>query len=164
MFIELFLLAALLIAVVWMMRGGKSAALENPVIIQSPGKYHITLAPRLSSAQSFIENIAEQFQPATSSEFATQYFEVSDSKIVAQVGQLYLLAIALRRGVLYFQAINPQPLLSDASGHLKTIQAFSDAVLVNRPLSAVSDEQSVKELESMIELTANQLKINVKPL
>lgn len=161
---ESLLLLTLVTLVILTIRRGKPVVLDNPVIIQRAGQYHITLAPQLNRAQAFIENIATQFPLASSDEFSTQYFEVRDPKVFSQGQNFYLLAIALRSGMLYFQAINPQPLLCDADSHLKTVQKFSDTVLALHPLAGLSDEQSIKNLESAIESAAQPLKIDVKPL
>ena len=56
--IELIILVILIALIVLAIRSGKSAALENPLIIERAGQYHITLAPQLNLAQSFIEAIA----------------------------------------------------------------------------------------------------------
>ncbi|MEQ1589455.1 MAG: hypothetical protein ABL902_03775, partial [Gallionella sp.] len=73
----------------------------------------------------------------------------------------YLLAVALRGGMLYFQAINPQPLLYDADSHLKNVREFSDKVMALHPLAGTSDQKSVENLEAAIEAAASQLKIEV---
>lgn len=138
--------------------------LDNPIIIQRPGQYHITLAPQLNRAQTFIEQIAKQFSELSpgQGEFSTQYFEVHDSNVIAQGESFYLLAISLRGGVLYFQAINPQPLLYDADSHLKTVRKFSEAVLALHPLIGTSDGQGVINLGNAVEAAASQLQIGVK--
>ena len=162
--VESFLLLCLITIVFLTIRRGKPVVLDNPVIIQRAGQYHITLAPQLNRAQAFIESIAKQFPLQTSNEFATQYFEVRDPVVFAQGEHFYLLAVALRGGMLYFQAINPQPLLHDADSHLKTMREFSDTVLALHPLARLSDTQSLKNLESAIKSAAQLLKIDVKPL
>ncbi len=161
---ESLLTLTLLTLIYLTIRRGKPVILDNPVIIHRSGQYHITLAPQLNRAQDFIENIAKQFSLATSKEFSTQYFEVRDPKVFAKGEDFYLLAVALRGGMLYFQAINPQPLLYDADSHLKTVREFSDKVMALHPLAGLSDEQSIKNLESAIESAAQPLKIDVKPL
>jgi hypothetical protein len=160
---ESLLTLTLLTLIYLTIRRGKPVILDNPVIIQRPGQYHITLAPQLNRAQNFIEQIIKQYALITvqQGEFATQYFEVSDPKVFAQGETFYLLAVALREGVLYIQAINPQPLLHDADSHLKTVRAFSDKVMALHPLAGTSDEQSVKNLQIAIETAASQLKIEV---
>jgi hypothetical protein len=160
--VESFLLLCLITIVILTIRRGKPVILDNPVIIQRPGQYHITLAPQLNRAQAFIENIAKQFPLAAANEFSTQYFEVRDPNVFAQGEDFYLLAAALRGGMLYFQAINPQPLLHDADSHLKTVREFSDKVMALHPLAGASDQQSAKNLRAAIELAASQLQIIVK--
>lgn len=162
--VESFLLLCLVTVVILTIRRGKPVILDNPVIIQRSGQYHITLAPQLNRAQTFIENIAKQLPLASSNEFSTQYFEIRDPKVFAQGEDFYLLAAALRGGTLYFQAINPQPLLHEADSHLKTVREFSDKVMALHPLAGISDEQSVKNLQAAIESAAQPLKIDVKPL
>ena len=163
---ELLLLLVIVTLVVLAIRGGKPVVLDNPVIIERAGQYHITFAPQLSRAQNFIEQIVKQYSsaPVRHSEFATQYFAVTDPKVFSQGESFYLLAIALRGGVFYFQAINPQPLLRDADSHLKAVREFSDKVLALHPLAGLSDEQSVKNLQSAIDVAASQLNIDVKAM
>lgn len=160
---ESLLTLTLLTLIYLTIRRGKPVILDNPVIIQRPGQYHITLAPQLNRAQNFIEQIIKQYAliSVQHGEFDTQYFEVSDPKVFAQGETFYLLAVALREGVLYIQAINPQPLLHDADSHLKTVRAFSDKVMALHPLAGTSDQQSVKNLQIAIETAASQLKIEV---
>lgn len=140
--------------------------LENPVIIQRPGQYHITLAPQLNRAQTFIEQIAKQFIQlhAPESDLLTQYFEVRDPKVFSQGESSYLLAIALRGGLLYFQAVNPKPLLHDADSHYKTLREFSGAVLQHHPLTEPADELWVEKLRDSVDAIAGQMKIAVNTL
>ncbi len=58
--IELIILVILITLVVLTIRSGKSVVLENPLIIERAGQYHITLAPQLNLALPFIEAIAKQ--------------------------------------------------------------------------------------------------------
>jgi hypothetical protein len=234
--VELPLLIIIVILIVLAMRRGKRVVLESPVIIQRSGQYHITLAPQLGGAQTFIEKIAGQFsqslppdghgrnataddeasharnpryalplpnpdgttsqstKPASGQvagylpqagraerggrsranellrEFSvqgdlpTQYFEVSDPGVFSQSGSSYLLAIALRGGVLYFQAINPQPLLNDADSHYKTLRKFSESVLQHHPVLEPADQQWAEKLRLAVDAIAAQLQIVVKTL
>jgi hypothetical protein len=163
---ESLLLLTIVTLVILTIRRGKPVVLDNPVIIERAGQYHITLAPQLNRAQNFIEQIVKQYplDIARQSEFATQFFEVTDPKVFAQGESFYLLAISLRGGVLYFQAINPQPLLHDADSHLKTVREYSRAVMAFHPLLGSSDQQGVKNLETAIGTAARQLQIGVKIL
>lgn len=163
---ELLLLITLVTLVVLTIRRARPVVLENPVIIQRPGQYHITLAPQLNRAQTFIEQIAKQFTQLhpPESDLPTQYFEVRDPKVFSRGQSSYLLAIALRGGVLYFQAINPQPLLRDADSHYKTLREFSESVLQHHPLSEPADELGGEKLRVSVDTIAGQLKIAVKAL
>jgi hypothetical protein len=228
---ESLLLITLITLVVLTIRRARPVILENPVIIQRHGQYHITLAPQLNRAQTFIEQIAKQFtqlhppdghgsnatpddetcharfplpnpdgttshstKPASGQvagylpqagraerggrsraneslrgffvkgDLPTQYFEVRDPKVFSQGESSYLLAIALRGGVLYFQAVNPKPLLRDADSQYKTLREFSESVLKLHPLSEPSDELVAEKLRAAVDTIASQLKIAVKVL
>lgn len=158
---ELLLLATLIALVILTIRRGKPVVLDNPLIIQRSGRYHITLAPQLNRAQTFLENIAKQFAESGSQAGDTpvQCFEVQDLD-----ASCYLLAVALRGGMLYFQAINPQPLLRDADSHLKTLRDFSEAVLELHPLVPPTDDHAAGLLRDAVESAARPLKIAVKIL
>lgn len=164
--VELFILIIIVTLVVLAIRGGATAVLDGPLIIQRPGQYHITLAPQLARARTFIENIAEQFAESgyQADDVATQYFEVNDPDAIAQGKDRYLLAVAVRGGMLYFQAINPQPLLRDADSHLKTIREYSEAVLVRHPPGEHTDRQVAEALCRAVEGAARQLQIGIKKL
>ena len=165
MFVELFVLVLLTILVVLIIRGGKIAALEKPLIIQSPGRYHITLAPQLERAQTFIEQITGQFARShLQQDLPGQYFEVRDPDVLEKEGKFYLLAVSYRGGLLYFQAINPQPLLRDSDSHLKQVREFSEAVLALRPLKHPAGSDEAAKLRGAVEMAAQQLRISVKPL
>jgi len=166
MLVELFILVLLTTLVVLGIRGGKSAALDKPLIIQSPGRYHFTLAPQLDRARNFIEQIAGQFAEAhpLPGDVPGQYFEVRDPDVLAQEGKFYLLAASYLGGLLYFQAIDPQPFLRDSDSHLKQVREFSEAVLALHPLAHPADGDGVAKLRRAVDLAARQLKISVKPL
>jgi hypothetical protein len=138
---ELFFLILLVSFVVVAIKRGKPVILDTPVIISRAGKYHITLAPQLNRAQSFIEQIAAQLAslepPLLSSD--SVFFSVRDAKICPTGEPLYLLAVTVRGGVSYFQAILPQPLLHDRDSHYQTVSEFAAAVLLEQPVTEVSD-------------------------
>ena len=163
---ELLLLTAIVTLVILAIRRSESVVLDSPLIIRRPGQYHITLAPQLDRAQTFIEHIAGQFAGSGCPvrDVSTQYFEVHDATMFAQGERGYLLAVAVRGGMLYFQAINPQPLLRDADSHFKTLCEFSEAVLQQLPLPELADGQGVDELSGAVEAAAGQLNIAVKVL
>jgi hypothetical protein len=166
MLVELFILVILITLVVLVIRGGKSEALDKPLIIQSPGRYHITMAPQLERAQTFIEQIAGQFGQTSplQGDIPGQYFAVHDPEVMAQEGNFYMLAVSYLGGLLYFQAINPQPLLRDSDSHLKQVREFSEAVLALHPPAHPVDGDEVGKLRSAVDLAAHDLKIYVKPL
>jgi hypothetical protein len=163
---ESLLLITIITLVVLTIRRGRPVILENPVIIQRPGQYHITLAPQLNRAQTFIEQIARQISEShpPSGDLPGQYFEVRDPRVFSKGESSYLLAIALRGGVLYFQAVNPKPLIHDADSDYKTVREFSEAVLQHHPLSASLDEQWADKLRVAVDTIAGQLQITVKML
>jgi hypothetical protein len=75
-----------------------------------------------------------------------------------------LLAAAYRGGLLYFQAIYPQPLLRDADSHLKQVREYSEAVLALHPLMHPAERDEIDKLRSAVEMAAQQLNISVKTL
>jgi hypothetical protein len=163
---ESLLLITIITLVVLTIRRAKPVVLENSVTIQRPGQYHIILAPQLNRAQTFIEQIANKFilLHPPKGDLSSQYFEVRDPKVFAQGQNCYLLAVTLRDGMLYFQAINPQPLLHDADSHLKALREYSETVLQQHPHSEPADEQWAEELHDSVDTIAGQLKIAVKAL
>jgi len=166
MLVELFLLVLIIILVVLAIRSGKSPVLENPLIIHIPERYHITLAPQLDLAQIFIEQIAGLYAQSVQphGDLHSMYFEVHDPGLHAQGEKFYLLAAAYRGRLLYFQAINPQPLLRDSDSHLKQIREFSEAVLALHPLKQPADPGEAEKLRSTVELAARRLNISVRKL
>ncbi len=180
--VELFLLTLLVTLIVLSIRRGKPVRLDNPIIIQRPGRYHITLAPQLDRAQTFIEQIAARFplpnplpqagEEANESlreffvkgELPSQFFEVRDPGVPAREGGSYLLAATYRGGLLYFQAIEPQPVLRDADSHLKQIREFSGAVLALHPLEHPAGVDEAEKLRNAVETAAQQMNITVEML
>jgi len=163
---ESLLLLTIITLIVVTIRRARPVILENPVIIQRPGQYHITLAPQLNRAQTFIEQIAKQYIQSHPPELdlPTQYFEVRDPKVFSRGQSSYLLAIALRGGVLYFQAVNPKPKQHDADSHYKTLHEFAESVLQHHPFSGPADEQGAEKLHTTVDTIAAQLMIAVKAL
>ena len=166
MLIELFVLMILVTLVVLSIRGGKRVAQDKPIIIQQPGRYHITLAPQLEPAQTFIEQVAARFAQShpPQGEIPTRFFEVRDRNVLPRDGSFYLLAATYRGGLLYFQAIIPQPLLRDADSHLKQVREFSEAVLALRPPEHPAGGDEAGELRSAVETAARQMQITVRML
>lgn len=85
-------------------RPGKTPPLDNPLVIERPGQYHMTLAPQLNLAQPLIEDIARLFDATGSADCASQLFEIRDPEIAAHGHPTYHLAVTCCRGMLYFQA------------------------------------------------------------
>src|SRR5487761_2630846 len=80
-------------------RPGKTPPLENPLVIERAGQYHLTLAPRLNLAQPFIEAVAGQLALSSAQNIASQFFEVRDKQVVAHGYDFYLLAVSRRNGL-----------------------------------------------------------------
>lgn len=112
-------------------RPGKTPPLQNPLVIERTGQYHLTLAPQLNLAQPFIEAVANQIvssgQAGQSS--STQFFEVRDKQVAAHGYDSYLLAITRRNGMLLIQAARPV----SEDQNLHTISEFAHAVLARFP-------------------------------
>ena len=163
---ETLLVLTLVTLVILTIRRARPVILDNPVIIQRPGQYHITLAPQLNRAQLFIEQVAQHFTQLhlPQRDLPSQYFEVRDPSVFSKGENCYLLAIALREGIFYFQAINPQPLIHDADSHYKTLREFSETVLKQHPISETADESGAEKLRVSVDTIAGQLKIAVKVL
>jgi hypothetical protein len=163
---ESLLLLTIITLIVITIRRARPVILENPVIIQRPGQYHITLAPQLNRAQTFIEQIAKHYTQSHphQRDLPTQYFEVRDPKVFSKGQNCYLLAIALRDGVLYFQAVNPKPKQHDADSHYKTLHEFAESVLQHHPFSGPADEQGADKLRATVDTIAAQHMIAVHAL
>ena len=163
---ESLLLITIITLIVITIRRARPVILENPVIIQRPGQHHITLAPQLNRAQTFIEQIATRFSKSHSlqGDFPSRYFEVRDPKVFARGTDCYLLAVTLRDGLLYFQAVNPVKSQNDENGHLKTISEFSEKVLKQHPQTDTASEPGEVELADAVQTVAKQLQIEVRTL
>jgi hypothetical protein len=118
-------------------RPGKTPPLKNSLVIDRPGKYHVTLAPHLNLAQPLVESIAQLLLESTerSGDSNTLFFEVRDKQATAHGHQAYLLAITQRDGIMFFQAAAP----AGKSAPLQTISTMSHDVLARFPLSSEPD-------------------------
>ncbi|MEQ1629267.1 MAG: hypothetical protein ABL873_02060 [Gallionella sp.] len=162
---ESLLLLTLITLVVLTIRRSKPVVLDRPLVISRPGKYHITFAPQLNPAQSFIEAIATQAGDASSlSDSEIFCYAVHDAKVATDKDKLYLMAVAARGGMLYFQAINPMPVLSDKESHHRTMSEFALAVLAEQPLKDSADEQSGRRLREAVQSAAQERQIKVEEL
>ena len=124
-------------------RPGKTPPLDNPLVIERPGQYHMTLAPQLNLAQPFIEAVVAQVGSLDDAmqHGATQYFEVRDKQVTAHGHDCYLLAVTLRNGMLYFQASNPQSVEQSIVHHTDAEQRIAVAVLEAAQLRGISIKQ-----------------------
>jgi hypothetical protein len=140
--------------------------LENPVNIHRPGQFHITLAPQLNQAQSFVEQVAKQFLDSyhPKGDLPTQYFEVRDPRVFSKGQKSYLLAVSLRGGELYFQAANPDSSKHEGDTRYKVLREFSGNVLQNYPPAGTPDQSGVESLRSTVESIAAPLQINIEAL
>lgn len=162
---ESLLLITLVTLVILTIRRSKPVLLDNPLIISRPGQYHITIAPQLNPAQSFLEAIAAQIGDKSSlSDSAIFCYAVHDAKVATDKDKLYLLALAARGGVIYFQVINPMPVLSDKESHHRTMSEFAQAVLAEQPLKGSADEPSGNRLRAAVQSAALERQIKVEEL
>ena len=113
-------------------RPGKTPPLENPLVIERAGQYHLTPQPRLNLAQPFIEAIIVQLGTLSAQNTASQFFEVRDKQVIAHGYDFYLLAITRRNGLWFFQAV--RPVTAEPSDQFKTVSEFASAVLARYPL------------------------------
>lgn len=143
-------------------RPGKTPPLNNPLVIDRPGKYHVTLAPHLNLAQPFVEAIAKQFLefPDCAGDSATQFFEVRDKHTTAHGDAAYLLAITQRDGILFFQATPPVP----NADHLQTISTFSQNVLSRFPLCNEAGASINQQIVSTAQQVADTKRIEITPI
>jgi len=163
---ESLLLLTIITLIVITIRRARPVILENPVNIHRPGQYHITLAPQLNRAQTFLELIAKQFIQSHHPEgdLPTQYFEVRDPKVFSKGQDSYLLAVTLRGGELYFQAVNPKPAKHKESNRYHTLREFSESVLQQHPASGTADGPGAEDLRAAVESAAAQQMIAVEVL
>ena len=143
-------------------RPGKTPPLENPLVIERPGQYHMTLAPQLNLAQPFIEDVASRIGSSNegSADCESKFFEVRDRQVKAHGFDFYLLAITRRRGMLFFQAARPSS--KDQTSYLQTISDFSASVLIRFPGSEKA--ASCEEIDSSVEQAAKARGIETKTL
>jgi len=140
-------------------RPGKTPPLNNPLVIDRPGKYHMTLAPHLNLAQPFVEAVAKQLIDGTkqSGDSNSLYFDAVDKHVTSHGHDNYLLAITQRGGILYFQAAAP---VADAS-HLQTIREYAQSVLEKFPATAEADATNNQKITSAVQQIAGAKQIDV---
>ena len=162
--LETITLITLSLVLMSILRPGKTPPLDNPLVIERLGKYHMTLAPQINLAQPFIEAVAQQAcVPSDSVEHSTtQYFEVRDNQVTAHGHDCYLLAITLRNGMMYFQATSP--LVGDQGCRRKTISEFADEVLVRFSATGEHNTALDERIVAAIQEAARLRGIRIKPL
>jgi hypothetical protein len=142
--IETLTLITLAVLFLVFFRPGKTPPLENQLVIERPGQYKITLAPKLNLAQPFIEAIIDRLvklNVSTRQGSAMQFFAVNDRQVATANGDVYLLAIIVREGMIYFLGAQPESAIP--ANYLATIKANTKDLLAGFP-SADGDS---KELE-----------------
>jgi hypothetical protein len=158
--IELIILAAVTLAVLAIVRPGKTQLQDNPLIIECPGEYHLTLAPQISQAQTFIKEVVKQVGPSAAGlDSATLCFEVRDIAMTEHGQKFYLLAVTQRNGMLYFQAITAQT--TDPKICTAALLKFANAVLVNIPQTGSVDANLNEQITSAIKNAAQQRSISI---
>jgi hypothetical protein len=157
--IETLTLITLCVLYLVFFRPGKTPPLSRPLVINRPGKYHMTLAPHLNLAQPFVESIAQKLLASSdrAAESRTQFFRATDKNVTSHGHDTYLLAITQRDGILLFQAAAPQ----GDSDHLKTISDFAQGVLSHFPSTGEPDTTVAKEIVSAVQQVASAHRIEV---
>jgi hypothetical protein len=162
--IETITLITLSLLLMSILRPGKTPPLDNPLVIERPGQYHMTLAPKINLAQPFIEAVAKQMgTPNDATQYSeTQFFEVSDNQVTAHGHNCYLLAITLRNGMLYCQADSPS--IGAQNDHRNTIREFADTVLVRFPATGEHNTALDEHIVTAAQEAAQLRKIHIKYL
>ena len=145
-------------------RPGKTEPLKNPLVIERPGQYHMTLAPQLNLAQPFVEAVAQQLGQAgdAGQNTASVYFEVRDRQVTAHGDDCYLLAITRRNGMVYFQATAPQGKGHD--GRVATLRAFADEALARFPAAQDAPLGDDAQFVAAVRQVAQSRGVVVQPL
>lgn len=115
-------------------RPGKTPPLDNQLIIERPGRYKMTLAPKLNTAQPFIEAVIDRIvrsNVAVQQINCVRYFAVSDRQVATNNGDIYLLAIIYRAGMLYLWA--EQPFSNNPGDYLETIRTYALKLVADIP-------------------------------
>lgn len=162
--IETFTIITLFVLYIVYFRPGKTPPLNNSLVIERPGQYHMTLAPQLNLAQPFIEAVAKKAVTQSDAEqySATQYFEVRDKEVKVRGQDCYLLAITLRNGMLYAQATSPQS--DDPNNHLRTISESSSPVLTRFPPTGIHSTALDERIVAAANEAAQLRSIHIKHL
>ena len=145
-------------------RPGKTPPLDSPLNIERPGQYQMTLAPQINLAQPFIEAVAAHLSSLKdiAQNSATQFFEVRDKQVTAHGHDCYLLAITLRDGLLYFQAVGPQ--FNSRDEYLRAISEFADAKLAHIPATPPPDRTLDEHIVAAVQEVSQFRGINIRQL
>ena len=171
--IETFLAVTTLITlIILVMRANRRVVLPNPVLVQRDGEYSAVLAPNLNTAQPLIESFMHTLRTQlniikldTSKSSSTLYFKIHDKNTTAHGYEFYLLAITLRDGLLYFQAVTPRALDdNDEDSHLKTVQEVSTRTLANVPSHSTYYPEMDSAIITALTTAAQKQTITVHPL
>jgi hypothetical protein len=161
--IEITTITILLITFILIGRRTKPMQLERPVVISRGGNYHVTLAPKINLAISFIERIAHNYraQPALSGDSTTLCLEVSDLSLKRYGIESYLLAITLRNDILYFQAMQ---LVDNGSSSFRQLHDFAELTLKDMPLTMEHQSQQDERISAAAEQAASGHDISIQLL
>lgn len=145
-------------------RPGKTPPLEKSLVIERGGQYHLTLAPQLNLAQTFIEGIASRLASSTPQEqsSATHYFEVRDPQVAAHGFDFYLLAITLRNGIWFFQAA--RPVSKEPNEQFDTLYQFAHGVLSGFPDEEIATPDWTEKISTAAHAEAKLREIQLKSL
>lgn len=160
--IETLTLITLSVLLLIYFRPGKTPPLDNLLLIERPGQYCITLAPRLNLAQPFIEAIAKELATAVDSALHsnTECFVVCDKQVAAHGYKHYLLAITQRNGMLFFQGISPDPLL-DQDGWYDMLMEFCNATMAKVPATGLHSIELDERIVSAVKMVAQQRQVEI---
>lgn len=162
--IETFTIITLSVLFLIFFRPGKTPPLNNPLVIEHPGKYHMTLAPQLNLAQPFIEDVVKLIsgQDYWAQFSMTQYFAVQDKQVKAHGNDCYLLAITLRNGMLYFQAARPKS--DDQSDYQAVISDSANSVLERFPSTGLHNRALDERIIASVKESAQLRSIHIQHL
>ncbi len=175
--LETLLAVVSLIALIMLVRSAyrrvaQPVALPNSVLVQHEGEYSALLAPHLNTAQPLIESFIHTLHAQlnvikldTSKNSSTLYFKIYGQETTAHRRKFYLLAITLRSGMLYFQAVSPHARDSNDEGRLlKTVQEASSRTLVNVPSHGTYYAEMDGEIITALTTAAQNQAIVAHPL
>lgn len=164
--------SSLIALIILMRRASRQVVLPNPVLVQRDGDYSAVLAPNLNTAQplieSFMHTLRSQLNVMTldaSRNSATLYFEIRDKHTIAHGHEFYLLAITLRDGMLYFQAVSPRDLINgDDDSHLKTVQETASRILAHIPINGIYHAELDSAIITALTTAAHKQTVGVNQL